>query len=170
MARGETRFGGERTSQVLGTGRAVRGGSIGITRQIAQVSLPGATAAVAANYGVFFTAPLININRLNGATPGPVWQISDVRVRFETAGTDGGGASVMLVRVPSGTAKSAGSNCLAAGVNLQGTINTNADAAVNATLANIQLYDGDSLALVPTGTLTAVGGLSATVEMFRIKG
>ncbi len=173
MARGETRFGSLRGKvQLVGTSNPFpqRGGEIGITRRTIDATVPGTAAATAANYGIVHTVPAININRLNGATPGPVWQVSDVRVRWEAAGTDGGGCSVMVMRVPSGTAKAAGQACLAAGVSLQGVINTNVDAALNATLANIQLFDGDSLALVTTGVLTAVSGVSVTIELMRLKG
>src|ERR1700676_3544776 len=114
MARGETRFGSQRTSQLLGTGNPRRGGEIGLTRQTAELLVAGAAAATATNYGIILTIPAISINRdLTGlSATGPVWQITDVRARWETAGTVS--AALMIVKVPSGTAKAAGTNCLAA--------------------------------------------------------
>ena len=181
MARGETKFGSLRNhTQLIGTGNPLprRGGETGLTRRTIDTQIFGASAATPANYGIIHTVPAININRLPGATPGPVWQITDVRARFEAAGTDGGGATLQLIRVPSGTAKAAGISCLATPINLQGAINVNQDAplvpipagAPSTATDTIQLWDGDSLALVPTGTLTAVAGVSVTVELMRLPG
>jgi hypothetical protein len=173
MARGETRVGGERNAQLAGALEGFskkRGGSIPLTREVQQILIPGTAAATAGNYGIFFTAPAININRYpsTAGRAAAVWQITDVRERHEAAGTDAGAVTVMVMKVPSGTAKAAGTACLAAGISLKATADTNQDAALHATAANSQLVDGDSLALVTTGTLTAVAGVSVTVELSRI--
>jgi len=172
MARGETRFGSQRNRQVLvgTTLQPTRGGEIGMTRETAQILIAGAQAQNSAQYGIIFTACAMNLNWLNGATHGPVWQVTDVRVRYEVAGTDAGAVTLMLVKVPSGTAKAAGVNCLAAGINLKSTPDTNIDAPLNATIGNYQLVDGDSLAVVPTGTLTALVGVQVMVELKRLHG
>ena len=109
------------------------------------------------------------VNRLNGATPGPVWQVASVRARWEAACT-AGPTTFMVVKVPSGTAKAAGIACLAAGIDVTAAADTIVNGVINTTTANLQLNDGDSLALVPTGTLTSLTGLAVMVEMFRIKG
>ena len=74
----------------------------------------------------------------------------------------------MLTKVASGTAKSAGTDCLSAGISLKGTADTNAAGSLHATPANYRLAAGDSLAWVLTGTPTTCAGLSATVTLKRI--
>jgi hypothetical protein len=168
MARGETRFGGTRQAQLLGPGAPRRGGDIGITRQTAELLVAGAAAATATNYGIIFTVPAISINRdMTGASAtGAVWQITSVRARWETAGSVS--AALMVVKVPSGTAKSAGTNCLASAIDATAVADTNVDATLHATKANYQFADGDSMALVASGTLTALAGVFVEVEIKRI--
>jgi hypothetical protein len=111
-------------------------------------------AATADNYGVFYIAPY------------PV-EVVSVRERHETAGSDGSAVTLMVAKVPSGTAKGSGTDVLSAGINLKGTADTNAAGSLHATAANYRLAAGDALALVPTGTLTAVDGVTVTVELKR---
>jgi hypothetical protein len=54
--------------------------------------LAGTTPATAANYGVFFTAPF-------------KCQLVSVVERHETLGTDGSAVTIMVKKVPSGTAE-----------------------------------------------------------------
>lgn len=192
MARGETRAGYEnlqRPGQPTGAAsKRGRGGAIVPLREYATVVLPGTSAATSSNYGIFFTAPAITrqywaTNPSGGAEVVAEWEVTQIYARFATAGTDSGSVTCQVQKVPSGTAAGSGTNLLTStGINLKGTINTNQifnDASGNLNdgqsdstpydlLSNIQLNPGDSLALVPSGTLTAVAHLEVTVELRRI--
>lgn len=121
----------------------------------ANFSLVGATPATAANWGcVFFTADAAYI-------------VSAVTERHSTAGSDGSAVTTMLKKVPSGTAAGSGTDCLAAGINLKAVADTNQAPALNATPANYTLAAGDSLAMVLTGTPTALAGVGVTVSLKR---
>lgn len=124
-------------------------------RVVEPVTVPGAAAATAANYGVFFIAD-------------KPYEVMSVRERHETAGTDASAVSLMVKKVASGAAPADGANVLAAGLNLKGTANTVAAGSLHGTLANRRLDVGDALALVPTGTLTALAGVAVTVELKRV--
>jgi len=104
----------------------------------------------------------------DGVIPIPyAWEVVSVRERHATAGSDGGAVTLMVVKVPSGTAKASGTDMLSAGINLKGTANTNASGSLHATAANYQGDAGDGIGLVASGTLTAVDGVSVTVEIKR---
>lgn len=109
-------------------------------------------AATADNYGVFYIAPY-------------AVEVVSVKERHETAGSDGSAVTLNVQKVPSGTAKGSGTNLLSAGISLKGTADTNATGTLSTTVADLRLAAGDSLALVPTGTLTAVDGVTVTVEL-----
>lgn len=184
MARGETKFGAERLQVPGTTAQSRRRGGIIIPRTIVeQVNLPGALAGTAANHGRFFTAPYLVRNPIDdnsggnpgivsmpiagSASGGPEWQVASVLCVTETAGTDAGAVTLQIVKTASGTAKGAGTAILATPFDLKAAADT-VQAGTLAALAAIQLNPGDSLALVPTGTLTAVAGLCVTVELKRI--
>ena len=95
-------------------------------------------------------------------------EIVSVTERHQTAGNDAGAVTVMVKKVPSGTARGSGTDTLSAGISLKGTADTNAAGSLHATPANYQFAAGDSVALVTTGTLTAVDGVSVTVKFKRI--
>lgn len=104
----------------------------------------------------------------DGALPIPYGsQVVSVRERHQTLGTDAGAVTLMLKKVPSGTAKAAGTDVLSAGLNLKSANDTNQSGTLSATPANLKLAAGDALALVTTGVLTAVDGVSVTVELKR---
>jgi hypothetical protein len=124
-------------------------------RVVVNVHLKTTEAATAANYGLFFIADA-------------PYELVSVRERHEVLGTDGGAVTLMVKKVPSGTAKASGTDMLSAGLNLKSVINTNQSGALTATVANKRLAAGDALALVPTGVLTAVAGLCLQVELKRI--
>lgn len=90
------------------------------------------------------------------------YEVVAVRQRHLVAGSDAGAVTLMLKKVASGQAPSAGTDVLAAGINLKAVANTNQSPALHATQANRELAVGDGLALVPTGVLTAVDGVSLT--------
>lgn len=88
--------------------------------------------------------------------------------RHGTAGSDGGAVTLMPTKVPSGTAKAAGTAMLSAGISLKGTADTNASGSLSATAADLLVADGDSVGLVLTGTATAVDAVSVMLEFLRI--
>jgi len=95
-------------------------------------------------------------------------EVIGVTERHQTIGSDGGAVTLMVKKVASGTAKASGVDTLAAGTSLKSTADTNVAPALHATLANKQLAAGDALGLVTTGTLTAVDGVTVTVELKRL--
>lgn len=130
-------------------------GKLDLAKQvIADVQLQGTAGATAGNYGLFFTAPF------------PCRVIS-VTERHEVLGTDAGAVTLQVNKVPSGTAKASGTAVLASTINLKGTINTNQSPAIVSSSA-ADLVAGDSLALILTGTPTAVAGVSVTVQLQRL--
>ncbi len=131
--------------------------------QIVSFRAYGAQAATAANYGVFFIA---NDPAADGR---PVWEVIRVLERHQVAGSDAGAVTAMVKKVPSGTAPAAGTDVLSAGINLKATADTNQTGALTATLADRRLSSGESLAIVPTGTLTALSGLFIQVELRRVE-
>lgn len=120
------------------------------------IRVPDTTAATAANYtACFFIADRS-------------YEVMECIERHETAGSDGGAVTVMLKKVPSGTAPASGTDMLTAGISLKGTANTNASGTVTSTIANKRLVRGDALSLVTTGTLTAVAGVTVSVRLKAI--
>lgn len=114
--------------------------------------LSGTTAATAANYGEFFTAPY-------GVT------IVSVRARFSAAG--GSGSTVDIKKAASGTSIASGTSVLTAPIATNGTPATNVSGTLSGTVANTQLNAGDSLGAVAAGTNTGLANLVVTVEMRR---
>lgn len=121
---------------------------------IANVRLGGALAATAANWGIFFTAD-------------QAMEVIECVERNEVVPSDGGGVTMMVTKVPSGTAKGSGVDMLASAINLKSTADTNVVGVLHGTAGNRQLADGDSVAIIPTGTLTALVGLSVRLT-FRL--
>ena len=168
MARGETRFGSQRTSQVAGsTAQRRGGGEVALTRLTISFVMKAGDAATAANYGGVYIFPAINIPRdpTGASATGPVWQLTSVRERHEAAGTAG---TLMPTKVPSGTAKAAGLPCLSAAFDMTQPADTNQNGVLHATAANSQFSDGDELAMVMTGTPTGAANVVATLEFKRI--
>lgn len=96
------------------------------------------------------------------------YQVVAVREQHQTAGSDAGAVTLMVKKVPSGTAKASGTDVLSAGINLKATADTTQSGTLHGTTANLQLAAGDSLALVTTGVLTAVDGVSVSVALKAI--
>lgn len=112
--------------------------------------------ATAADFdGLFFIAPI-------------ACKVVSVRERHAVAGNDAGAVTLMLKKVPSGTAKAAGTDCLAAGIDLKATADTNQSGTLHATAANYTLAAGDALGWVPTGTLTSLDGVTGSVELQKV--
>jgi len=75
------------------------------------------------------------------------------------------GVTVMLKKVPNGTAPSAGTDMLSTGMTLNSIINTNQTATLSTTAGAIAITRGDSLAFITTGTLTALVGVTIAVVL-----
>lgn len=138
-------------------------------RVFADFQIPGAGAATAVAT-CFFTAEAPP-DGSGVETTAAVYQVAGIRCRYEHVG--GAGALLNINKVPSGTAPGAGVACQAAGFDLTQPANiqykkTVLAGGLSATLANLQLAPGDSLAVVTSGTLTALTDLSVTVELKRI--
>lgn len=87
-------------------------------------------------------------------------EVLEVREVHQTLGTEGTAVTLMVKKCASGTAKASGTDVLASGLSLKTTIDTPQTGTLHATAANSQLAEGDSLALVLTGTATAVDGVT----------
>lgn len=129
-------------------------GFLGVTKPIT-IRIPDTMAATAANY----TAPFFIAER--------PYEVLWCMERHETKGTDAGAVTVMLKKVPSGTATGSGIDILTAGISLKGTNNTNQEGIISqartTAIYNRRLSTGDALSLVTTGTLTAVAGVTVSV-------
>lgn len=126
-----------------------------VPRRVIAVANVAAGATAADFDGLFFVADA-------------AYEIVSVKERHAVAGSDGGAVTLMVKKVPSGTAKASGTDTLSAGINMKATANTNQTGSLHGTVANIRLAAGDSLGLVPTGTLTALDGVTVAVHLKRI--
>lgn len=127
-------------------------GFFGVTLPIT-VRLEGALAQTAAN----FTTPFFIANRS--------YLVLEVIERHETAGSDAGAVTLMLKRVPSGTAPASGTDMLTAGLSLKTTANINQSGTIGLVKT---LTAGDALSLVTTGTLTALVGVTVSITLKAI--
>lgn len=105
----------------------------------------------------------------DGVLPIPfAWKLVSVTERHQVVGSDAGAVTVMVKKVPSGTAKASGTDMLSAGLDMKSTANTNQSGAIHATAANITGAAGDGIGLVLTGTATAVDGCGFIFEIERL--
>lgn len=95
-------------------------------------------------------------------------KVVSVKERHTVAESTAATLTGMLKKVPSGTAPSAGTDCLSAGSNLKGTANTNVSGSLNATAGNYTLAAGDALAIVLSTTVTELVGSEYTIELQRV--
>lgn len=103
----------------------------------------------------------------DGVIPIPVaCKIVSVKARWQTASA--AAETLMVKKVPSGTAKASGTDCLSAGLALDAAADTNVSGALHATAANYTLAAGDGLALVPSGAPTSLDGVAVTIELQRV--
>lgn len=119
-------------------------------------TLPGTSAATAANYGVIFTAPY------------PCTVIGATEVH-QTLGTDGGAVTLQIEKLIGTQAPDAGVALLQNAFNLKGTINTvQTGVIVNTIVGNVQyrtMSIGDRLCLKDTGVLTAVANVTVVIML-----
>ena len=115
---------------------------------IAKIVLPGATAAVAANFNHFYLAqqPIIVI---------------DIRVIWSNAG--GSGATLQVERLQGTEALDGGDLLLSATIDLTSTANTVVEGTLTNTISNRILERGDRLALKDANTLTAIANVTVYV-------
>ena len=120
-------------------------------------TLPGTSAATAANYGVFFTNNSIS-----------TWQIHSISESHITAGTDGSAVTLQIERLQGTEAPDNQDTLLSTPFNLKGTANTvqHGTTVVNKSLLTIQ--SGNRLCLKDSGTLTSVAGVNITVNLIKI--
>ncbi len=88
--------------------------------------------------------------------------------RHAVAGSNGGAVTLMLKKVPSGTAKASGTDMLSAGLNMKSTADTNQSGSLHGTAANLLVADGDAFGLVLTGTGTDLDSVSLMAEFLRL--
>ena len=112
-------------------------------------SVSGTDAATATNYGKIFTA----------LRPYEVMEVSEVHA---VAGSSGAAVTLGLERLQGTEALGAGDSILVAAFDLKGTANTVVIKKA-LSLQNRKLDVGDRLALVDTGTLTAVDDVEVTI-------
>src|SRR5207244_2390156 len=112
----------------------------------------GTSAQTSGNYTRFFLPRL----------PCEIAWVSEIH---SVLGTDGGAVTLDVVKVPSGSAVSAGTSLLASTFNLKSTINTpvtKEGTALTSTSGGRSFVAGDAIGLLPTGTLTAVQNVHVT--------
>jgi len=84
----------------------------------------------------------------------------------ERHGTAGAAANITVVKVPTGTAKSAGTNMLStAGFSAAGTANTPVFISKSTTQANTRLARGDSIGVELSAASAALDAVSVTVYL-----
>lgn len=118
-------------------------------------TIPGASAATATNYSVFFIAS--QDMRLMSA-----WE------SHTTAGVAVGAVTVNIEKLSPGDAPGSGTDLLAAGFNLKGTINTPVQGTLIPDRLEPNLLKGDRLALHLTGTPTTVANVTFGIVMLLL--
>lgn len=87
------------------------------------------------------------------------YRIKAITARVTVAGTDAGAVSAVIAKVPSGTAIGSGTTLHSGTINLKGTADTNQTLTLSTTDSDLDLDDGQALAINFTGTLTAATGV-----------
>jgi len=108
--------------------------------------------ASATDYTPFFIAPFPCV-------------VLSAQEAHQVLGTDGGAVTLTVEKLTTGQASGAGVNVLTGTFDLKASINTPRELLATTTTANAQLVKGDRLHLLPTGTLTAVDGVTVTVVL-----
>lgn len=112
----------------------------------------GTGAATAANYGVFWIAPV-------------KCAVTGFKEVHGTAGSDAGAVTLNLEKLTDGVAPGSGDEVLAANLSLKATADTVQDGTLTSTLAYRTLSVGDRLCLKDGGTLTAVANVTVIVKL-----
>ena len=91
-------------------------------------------------------------------TAGRKMRVRKIIGTVTVAGTDAGAVTATVRKVPSGTAITSGTALHSGTFNLKGTANTKQELTLSTTSSDLDIADGDALALDFTGTLTAATG------------
>lgn len=119
-------------------------------------SIVATAAATAANYGIIFTA----------TNPCAVIRIIESHT---VVGSDGSAVTLNVERLEPADALDGGDVILTTAFNLKSTINTPViKESIDMVKAARTLSQGDRLALVDAGTLTAVAGVQVTIYLFPL--
>lgn len=86
-------------------------------------------------------------------------RVKRITARVLVAGTDAGAVTVVLRKVPTGTAIGAGVLLHSGTLNLKGAVDANQVLTLSVTAADLELVAGDALAIQPTGVTTAARGV-----------
>lgn len=116
------------------------------------VTLPGSSAATAANYGVVFYA----------IDPCFVRRVIEVH---QTKGTDGSAVGLNVEKLTGTQALDAGTALLSSNLNLKGNDNTAQQGVFVTNRGARTLSPGDRLALKDSGTLTSLAGVFVIIEV-----
>lgn len=111
---------------------------------------PGATAQTATNYGYIFTPPF-------------PYEILSIVEKHDVAGTDAGAVTLDILKVPNGTTLASGVSVLVSTFSLKSTADTAIMKQGIALSSNRSFAPLDSIALVVSGTLTALEGVQVTI-------
>lgn len=128
------------------------GGFFGVAKPV-MFRIYDTTAQTAANW----TTPFFIADRS--------YYLLSVTERHEVAGSDGNPVTVMLKKVPSGTAPASGTDMLSAGMSLKTTANTNQEGSLSTVFGARTIDTGEALAFITTGTLTALDGVTISVVL-----
>ena len=143
-------FNPDNESMIMPTARQLQGSFSFVVHEI----IRDPQAATAANYGQFFIAPF----------DCAVVRVDEVH---STAGTNGGAVTLDVEKLTGTTAEGSGVSVLASTFNLKSTANTVVNkfpsTSVTSNVPNKQLAKGDRLALLTSGTLTAVNNVVVVV-------
>ena len=90
--------------------------------------------------------------------------VKSITARVEAAGTDAGGVTAVVRKVPSGTAITSGTALHSGSINLKGTAATNQALTLSTTASDLSIPAGTAIAIDLTGTLTAATG-TVTVSL-----
>src|SRR3990167_9605034 len=89
-----------------------------------------------AQTSINYTAPFFYADRN--------YEVLEFRERHEVAGTDGSAVTIMLNKVPDGTAPASGTNILTATLSLKATANTWQSGTITTTLPDFTLSSGNA--------------------------
>lgn len=90
---------------------------------------------------------------------GRSYRVKGIVGRVTVAGTDGGAVTLVVRKVPSGTAITSGTALHSSTFNLKGTADTNQTLTLSTTSTDLDIAAGNALALDFTGTLTSATGV-----------
>jgi hypothetical protein len=96
------------------------------------------------------------------------YQVIAIEEVHSTAGSDGGTVTISFSKDTGTTAPGAGTGLVTAALSLKTTANTPQAATLSATAADLVMAAGDRLAVVYSGTLTALVGVVVVVTLKRL--